>query len=221
MGEKKLRDIHLHNEASNDQDINRLDQNSLDLVFLKSRSYKAFQNKKISNALLKEIYALVKWSPTCYNGNHMRLIFVKSIAQKKRLASACVELNKMKIINAPVTAIIAYDMKFYEKFDALLKGGFAEKVKAFKELYVENDTLTYEDAFRNSSIQGAFFIMATRGLGLDCCPMSGFSNESVDKLFLKGTNFKSNFLCGIGYGDEAALPSRNPRLSFDVACKIV
>jgi 3-hydroxypropanoate dehydrogenase len=155
---------------------------------------------------------LMKMGPTANNGLPARLQFVKSAAAKERLMPHLSEGNRDKVMKAPACAIIGYDLKFYEhppKGQDPLKG-FADKPEA---------ALTY--ALRNSSLQGGYFILAARALGLDCGPMSGFSNEGVDKEFFAGTDVKSNFLCNVGYGDPAALRPRGPRFGFDEIARIL
>jgi 3-hydroxypropanoate dehydrogenase len=191
---------------------NRLDEASLKQLFLEARTHKAWLPREIPDALLKDLVDLMKMGPTASNGLPGRLVFVKSKAAKERLKPHLNPGNVDKTMAAPATAILAYDLKFFEHppkgQDPL--GGFAEKPE---------QALTA--ALRNGSLQGGYFILAARALGLDCGPMSGFNNAGVDGEFFAGTDLKSNFLCNLGYGDPAALKPRGPRFAFDEMAKIL
>jgi 3-hydroxypropanoate dehydrogenase len=187
-----------------------------DLIFLKARTHSAWLDKPVDDRLLKQVYDLAKMGPTSANMCPMRLVFVRSQAAKQKLKPALDAGNLAKTMIAPVTAIIAMDVRFYEKLPILFP--HADAKAWFKDL--PENVLEYI-ALRNSSLQGACFILAARALGLDCGPMSGFNNAMVDEAFFAGTSIKSNFLCNLGYGDSSKLHPRNPRLSFEEACQLV
>lgn len=193
-----------------------LDQPALDQLFLAARTHNAWQDKPVPDALLHRLYDLFRMGPTSANSCPARVVFVKSKAEKEKLLPAMMEGNRTKTLAAPVTAIIGYDLHFYDKLGKL----FPNAPDA--PSWFNKDELTaYTNAFRNGSLQGGYFILAARALGLDCGPMSGFDNAAVDKLFFAGTQVKSNFICNLGYGDPKGVYPRNPRLSFEEACRIV
>jgi 3-hydroxypropanoate dehydrogenase len=199
--------INMSNVMSND---------GLDLIFRKARTYNAWLNKPVDDALLRQAYDLAKMGPTSANMSPLRIVFVKSKEAKERLKPALDPGNVDKTMAAPVTAIIAMDIHFFDKLPKLFP--HADARAWFKDL--PEPVLEYI-ALRNSSLQGAYFILAARSLGLDCGPMSGFKNALVDAEFFAGTTLKSNFLCNLGYGDASKLHPRSPRLDFDEACKVV
>lgn len=188
---------------------------ALDIVFREARTYSAWQDRPVSDALLAEIYDLAKMGPTSANCCPMRVVFVRSKEAKEKLRPCLDAGNVEKTMAAPVTAIIAYDMEFYEKLPKLFPHTDARSWFAGKPQKV------YDTAFRNGTLQGAYFIIAARACGLDCGPMSGFDNAKLDAAFFNGTPIKSNFLCNLAYGDPSTLHPRSPRLTFDEACKIV
>ncbi|MBC7104117.1 MAG: malonic semialdehyde reductase [Parvibaculum sp.] len=194
----------------------KLGDEALDVIFRAARTHNAWQDKPVSDALLKELYDLMKWGPTSANMSPARIVFVTSKEAKEKLAPALMEGNRAKTLQAPVTAIIGYDVKFYERLPEL----FPHAPEA-KTWFNWSDEWAEMNAFRNGSLQGAYFMIAARSLGLDCGPMSGFDMNKVDELFFAGTSVKSNFLCNLGYGDPAGLFERSPRLPFDDACSIV
>jgi 3-hydroxypropanoate dehydrogenase len=194
----------------------QLDDESLDLIFRKARTHSAWLDKPVDDALLAQVYDLAKMGPTSANMCPMRVVFVKSKAAKENLRPALDAGNVDKTMSAPVTAIIGMDIRFYEKLPKLFP--HADARAWFKDL-PENVLETI--ALRNSSLQGAYFMLAARSLGLDCGPMSGFNNAKVDEAFFSGTTVKSNFLCNLGHGDGAKLFPRSPRLDFEEACQIV
>jgi 3-hydroxypropanoate dehydrogenase len=157
----------------------------------------------------------MKWGPTSANCSPARFVFVTSEQAKARLIPLLLPGNQGKVKAAPVTAIIGYDLEFYEKLPQLFPHTDA------RSWFVGNSALIETTAFRNSSLQGAYFMIAARALGLDCGPMSGFNNEAVDREFFPGGKIKSNFICAIGYGTDENLFPRSPRLSFDEACEVV
>ncbi|MDZ4380867.1 MAG: malonic semialdehyde reductase [Parvibaculum sp.] len=194
----------------------KLGDEALDVIFRAARTHNAWQDKPVSDALLKELYDLMKWGPTSANMSPARIVFVTSKEAKEKLAPALMEGNRAKTLQAPVTAIIGYDVKFYERLPEL----FPHAPEA-KTWFNWSDDWAEMNAFRNGSLQGAYFMIAARSLGLDCGPMSGFDMNKVNDLFFAGTDVKSNFLCNLGYGDPAGLFERSPRLPFDDACSIV
>jgi 3-hydroxypropanoate dehydrogenase len=188
----------------------------LDLIFRKARTHTAWLDKPVDDDLLRQVYDLAKLGPTSANMSPMRIVFVKSREAKERLKPALDAGNVNKTMAAPITAIIGMDIHFYEKLPYLFP--HADAKAWFKDL--PENVLEYI-ALRNGSLQGAYFILAARALGLDCGPMSGFDNAKVDAAFFAGTTVKSNFLCNLGYGDGSKLHPRSPRLTFEEACKVV
>jgi 3-hydroxypropanoate dehydrogenase len=193
-----------------------LSSEGMDLIFRNARSQNGWLNKPVEDALLLQIYDLMKMGPTSANMCPLRIIFVKSKEAKEKLKPALDAGNVAKVMTAPVAAILGMDIHFYEKLPKLFPHTDAKAW--FKDL--PENVLEYI-ALRNSSLQGAYFMLAARSLGLDCGPMSGFNNAKVDELFFAGTTVKSNFLCSIGYGDPSKVHPRSPRLSFEEACKVV
>lgn len=189
---------------------------ALDRLFREARTLRYWTDKPVSDVVLQAAYDLAKMAPTSANCSPMRIVFVKSPDAKERLRPALSEDNVRQTMSAPVTAIIAYDLEFYELLprlypeDPSARSWFAGKPKAIQA-----------SAFRNGSLQGAYFIIAARALGLDCGPMSGFSTAKVDAEFFPDGRIKSNFLCNLGYGDRSTLRPRNPRLTFDEACSVL
>jgi 3-hydroxypropanoate dehydrogenase len=206
-----------------------LNDDALDVLFRAARTYNGWLDKSVSDKALQEIYDLMKWGPTSVNGSPARFLFVKSKEAKERLRPALSSGNVEKTMAAPVTVIVAYDLRFYEKLPKL-----APHNPAFRDLFAANPELVEVTAKRNSSLQGAYFMIAARALGLDCGPMSGFDNAKVDEEFfgagveregmceehLPGT-IKSNFLCNVGYGDPASVRPRAPRLDFSETCHVL
>jgi len=187
---------------------------SVQQLFTEARTHHAWLDKPIADELLKAVYDLAKWAPTSANSMPMRILFVKSQAAKEKLYPALQGSNADQVKAAPATAIIAYDEKFYDELPTLFPAFDA------KSMFASNPVLSKETAFRNSALQGAYFMLAARALGLDVGPMSGFDNAKVDETFFKGTSWKSNFLCNIGYGDTSKLYPRGPRLSFEQVSRI-
>ncbi len=194
---------------------NPISQDALDQLFLKARTHNAWLDKPVPDDLLKQIVEIMKWGPTSANQSPARIIFVKSPEAKARLKPYLQAGNVEKTMKAPVCAIIGHDLDFYEHLPKLFPHTDA------KSWFVGNEPLIETSAFRNGTLQGGYFILAARALGLDCGPMSGFDNEGVDREFFAGTRIKSNFLCNLGYGDPAALFPRSPRFSFDEMAKII
>ena len=192
-----------------------LDDAALDVIFREARTHRAWQDREVSDVLLQAVYDLARMGPTSLNCCPMRVVFVRSAEAKERLKPALVAGNVDKTMNAPVTAIIASDMEFYEQMPKLAPHG------SFRDMYAGKDALISETAMRNGSLQGAYFIIAARALGLDCGPMSGFNATKVNDAFFEDSAYRVNFLCNLGYGDAAALKDRQPRLTFDEACRFV
>jgi len=193
-----------------------LDAKSLDQIFRTARTHNALSGE-VSDAQLRELYELMKWGPTTMNTQPGRIVFVRTKEGKEKLRPALSPGNLDKTLAAPVTAIIAYDLNFYEN----LPKTFPHRPEAIKGFQGEDKKAGNEKvAFRNGSLQGAYFIIAARALDLDTGPMSGFDNAKVDAAFFPDGRWKSNFLCNLGKGDPAKIMPRNPRLSFEEACRI-
>jgi len=195
---------------------NVLSNEGQDLILRSARSHSVWLDKPVDDALLKQVYDLMKFGPTSANMCPMRIVFVKSREAKERLKPALDDGNVTKVMTAPVTAILGMDIHFYEKLPQLFPHMDARAW--FKDL--PEAVLEYI-ALRNSSLQGAYFMLAARALGLDCGPMSGFDNAKVDAEFFARTTIKSNFLCSLGYGDASKLHPRAPRLTFEEACQVI
>jgi 3-hydroxypropanoate dehydrogenase len=190
----------------------------MDLIFRTARTQNGWQAKPVSDDQLRDLYELMKWAPTTMNTQPARILFLRSREAKERLKPALSPGNVDKTMAAPVTAIIAYDTRFYDQ----LPKTFPNNPNA-RAIFAGDDKKAHAEtsAFRNGSMQGGYFILAARSIGLDCGPMSGFNNATVDSAFFGGTAIKSNFLCNLGYGDPAKVMPRNPRLDFDEACKLL
>src|SRR6267142_157250 len=194
--------------------MNPLSQDALDVLFVKARTHTAWLDKPVPDAVLHQIYDLMKYGPTSANTCPARIVFVKSKEAKEKLLPCMAAGNVEKTKTAPVTAIIAHDMEFFEKLPKLFPHAPA------RSWFAGNQSLIESTAFRNGTLQGAYFMIAARSLGLDCGPMSGFDNAKVDAAFFEGTSWKSNFICNIGHGDSSKLFPRLPRLEFEEACRI-
>lgn len=193
-----------------------LSDDALDTIFRTARTHNAWTDKPVSDETLHRLYDLMKWGPTSANCSPSRIVFVKSQEAKEKLAPALSQGNLAKTLAAPVTAIIGYDVEFYERLPEL----FPHAPEA-KTWFNWSKEWAEQTAFRNGSLQGGYFIVAARSLGLDCGPMSGFDMKKVDEAFFGGTTVKSNFLCNLGYGDPKGLFDRSPRLPFGDVCKII
>jgi 3-hydroxypropanoate dehydrogenase len=191
-----------------------LDAQALDQMFREARTHNAWADRPVAEETLRAVWDLAKMGPTSANCQPARVVFVVSREAKERLIPALSEGNRDKTMKAPATAVIGYDLRFYERLPELFPHADA------RSWFVGKDALIQATAFRNGSLQGAYFILASRALGLDCGPMSGFDNAKVDAVFFAGTSVKSNFLCNVGHGDPKGLFPRSPRLSFDDACRI-
>jgi 3-hydroxypropanoate dehydrogenase len=192
----------------------KLDAAALDLLFRSARTHNGWLDQPVPDSLLAELHDLMKWGPTSANCWPLRTVFVKSPEAKARLLPLLMEGNRAKTEAAPVTAILGMDLAFYEELPRLFPHTDA------KAWFVGNLPLIEATAFRNSSLQGAYLMLAARALGLDCGPMSGFDAAAVDAEFFAGTQVKSNFICNLGYGDPTVLFPRSPRPRFEEVCKI-
>lgn len=186
-----------------------------DKLFREARTYNNWQDKDVSETLIKALYDLVKMGPTSANCSPARFVFVHSDEARERLKPHLAEGNVDKTMTAPLTVIIGHDMKFYEKLPELFPHTDA------KSWFVGNEKLIADTAFRNGTLQAGYLIMAARALGLDCGAMSGFDEDGVNREFFAGTDVKVNFLCNLGYGDAEGLFPRSPRMAFDDACQII
>lgn len=191
-----------------------LDATALDQLFRSARTHNAWQKKEVPDALLHELYELLKWGPTSANCSPARFVFVKSPEAKAKLKDTLAPGNVEKTMAAPVTVIVAQDMAFPDKLPELFPHADA------RSWFAGNDALIESTAFRNSTLQGAYLILAARALGLDTGAMSGFDAAKLDAAFFAGTTIKSNFLVNLGYGDVAGLFPRSPRLDFADAARI-
>ena len=207
-----------------------IDDAALDQLFREARTYSKWQPRPVSDETLHELYDLLKWAPTSANASPARFAFIRSKEGKERLRPALAPGNVEKTMTAPVTVIVAYDMRFYEQLPKLFP-----QSPGMKEMFETNSQLVEVTAKRNSSLQGAYLILAARALGLDCGPMSGFDNAKLDEEFFgagkecegceqeffPAGHVKSNFLCNLGYGDPSSLFPRLPRLPFNEACTLL
>ena len=194
----------------------RLDAASLEQLFLEARTHNRWLDKPVDDAQLRELYELTKFAPTSANSQPMRLVFVRGQEAKERLKPALAPQNIEKTMTAPVTAIVAHDLEFYEQLPKLLPHVDA------RSWFAGRPADQFERAaFQGSSMQGAYLILAARALGLDAGPIGGFDAAKVDATFFADGTWRSNFLVNLGYGDPAGLFPRSPRLDFDEACRIV
>lgn len=195
--------------------LSALEPKALDQLFRTARTHNAWQPRDVPDDLLRQLVDLFKMAPTSANCSPARVVFVKSVAAKARLKPHLMQGNVDKTMQAPVTAILGTDYRFYDHLPMLFPHADAKSWftgdKAFADL----------SAFRNSSLQGGYFILAARSLGLDCGPMSGFDNNAVDREFFADTEVKSNFLCNLGYGNSTGLQARSPRFAFDDMARII
>lgn len=188
---------------------------TLDQLFRNARTHNGWLDKPVADSLLGELHDLMKWGPTSANCWPLRVVYVKSPKAKARLLPLMMEGNRAKTEAAPVTAILGMDLDFPDTLPKLFPHTDA------KSWFTGNDALIDATAFRNSSLQGAYFMLAARALGLDCGPMSGFDAAGVDAEFFAGTKIKTNFICNLGYGDPTQLFPRSPRPSFEEVCRIL
>ena len=195
--------------------IDSLDSAALDLLFGNARTHNVWQDRTVSEIVLRRLFDLMKMAPTSMNISPARIIFVKTEEGKEKLKPALVSGNVEKTMTAPVCAIIGHDLDCWKQLPKLFP------FKDMSSLFSNNPDFVLSTAFRNCSMQGAYLIMAARALGLDCGPMSGFDNDLVDKEFFSGTAVKSNFLCNIGYGRKENLSDRAPRFNFEDVCEVI
>jgi len=193
-----------------------LTADSLDILFRKARTHRAWLPKPVSDDLLRELYDLMKWGPTSANCCPVRILFLRTPEAKQRLKPTLSPGNVDQTMKAPVTAVIAYDLKFYDQLPRL-----SPHNPAMRDMFANSPELAVATAFRNGSLQGGYFILAARSVGLDCGPMSGFDNAKLAAEFFPAGNVKSNFLCNLGYGDPSKLHPRAPRLDFDETCQLL
>ena len=196
--------------------ISTADPGTIALLLTEARTHNGWQDRPVTEDQLRALYDIAKMGPTSMNQQPMRLVFVQSLEAKKKLAPAMAEPNRPKMMSAPVTAIVAYDSAFYEKLSELFP--HAPNARA---IFADDEGKAAVNAFRNGTLQGAYFIIAARAIGLDVGAMSGFDNARVDELFFAGTTLKSNFLCNLGYADESKIFRRLSRLDFDDAAQLV
>jgi 3-hydroxypropanoate dehydrogenase len=203
---------------------------ALDQLFRSARTFSYWLDTPVSDATLHQLYELFKLGPTSANGSPARILFLRTQEARQRLVPALAPANVEKVFSAPVTAIIGYDLRFYEQMPKLFP-----HAPGYRDVFAQSPELAEVTARRNSSLQGAYLIMAARALGLDCGPLSGFDNAKVDREFFGAgegvgtcdqeffplTHVRSNFLCNLGYGDRSKLHPRNPRLSFEEACALL
>lgn len=189
---------------------------SLDQIFRTARTQNAWTDAPVSETLIRAIYDLMRMGPTSANCSPARFVFLTSEEGKARVAPHLSASNREKSMKAPVIAIIGHDLKFYDKIPQL----FPHNPGA-RDWFAHDAKVAETTAFRNGTLQGAYFMIAARSLGLDCGPMSGFDVAGVDQEFFAGTDIKTNFICTIGVGDPSAIFERSPRLSFEEACQIL
>jgi 3-hydroxypropanoate dehydrogenase len=207
-----------------------IDARALETLFHKARTHSKWQPRPVSDDTLRQLYDTLKWAPTSANAAPARFAFLRSQEAKERLRPALAPMNVEKTMAAPVVAIVAYDLKFYEQLPKLFPHN-----PGMAKMFQDNPEMVEVTAKRNSSLQGAYLILAARALGLDCGPMSGFDNAKVDEEFFAAGkpcfgcdqeffpegHVKSNFLCNLGYGDPSAVRERLPRLAFGEACSLL
>jgi len=193
----------------------KISSDALDQLFREARTHSAWLPKRVPVETLREAYELARMGPTSANSSPARFVFLQSEAAKARLLPALASPNVEKTRTAPVTVIVAWDTEFYERLPQLFPHA---DMRAY---FVGNQPLIDETAFRNGTLQGGYFILAARAVGLDCGPMSGFDPAKVNAEFFPDGKWKANFLCNLGYGDPSKLFPRNPRLEFDEACRVL
>jgi len=191
-----------------------LDDSAQDILFLAARTYSKFKDTPVPDDLLRQAWDLARMGPTSVNCQPARIVFVRSPEAKQRLKPALAPGNLDKTMAAPLTAIIGHDMEFYDRLPVLFPHTDA------RAWFVGNEAMIQSTATRNGTLQGAYFMLALRAVGLDCGAMSGFDNAKVDEAFFAGTSIRSNFLVNIGYGDDSGLFPRGPRLDFTEACRV-
>jgi len=193
-----------------------MDNADLGLLFLNARTHRQWSERTVDVGLLRRLYELARYPPTSANCEPMRLVFVKSRDAKERLRPALSEGNVTQTMTAPVTAIVAYDTRFFEFMPRLAP----QRPELGPRMAAQPEAARERTAFQNGSLQGGYLILAARALGLDCGPMGGFDRAKIDEVFFPDGRWRSNFLVNLGYGDPSALRPRAPRLEFDEACRI-
>jgi 3-hydroxypropanoate dehydrogenase len=209
--------------------MERINDEALDILFRNARTHSAWLPRPVPDELLRELYEAAKWGPTSANACPARFVFLRSAAAKERLRPALAPGNVEKTLTAPVTVIIAYDLKFYDKLPKLFPHN-----PTMRNIFGSNPQLVEQTAKQNSSLQNTYLMLTTQTLELDCGPMSGFDNAKVDaeffaagkcedceQEFFPAGHVKSNFLCNLGYGDTSKLYPRSPRLDFSEACSLM
>jgi 3-hydroxypropanoate dehydrogenase len=202
-------------QAKETAHMTKISDDALNQIFLQARTHNAWLPRRVPLEKLREVYDLARWAPTSANSSPARFVFLESEAAKARLLPALAPLNVEKTKAAPVTVIVAWDAEFYEKLPKLFPHA------DMRAHFVGNQSLAEETAFRNSSLQGGYFVLAARAVGLDCGPMSGFDKGKVNAEFFPDGKWKTNFLCNLGYGDHSKLFPRSPRLEFEEACRVL
>ena len=202
-------------ETGNAAQPAKIANDTLNQLFRQARTHSAWLPKRVPAEVLREVYELARWGPTSANCTPARFVFLESEAAKARLVPALAPGNVEKTKAAPVTVIVAWDTEFYEKLPRLFSQA------DMRSYFVGKQPLIDETALRNGSLQGGYFILAARAVGLDCGPMSGFDAAKVNAEFFPDGKWKANFLCNLGYGDRSKLFPRNPRLEFDEACRVL
>ena len=196
--------------------MSKIDQAAIASLFTEARTHNVWQDRQVSEETLRELYEVMRFGPTSMNCQPSRIIFLTTDEAKERLKPALLPGNQEKTMKAPVVAVVGFDTEFYEHLPRM----FAHNKDA-KSLFEGKPDFIHSTAFRNSSIQGGYLIMAARALGLDAGPMSGFNNAAVDEAFFPDGKVKSNFLCNLGYGDPEALFPRGDRFAFEEVCQIL
>jgi 3-hydroxypropanoate dehydrogenase len=202
-------------ETGNAAQPAKIASDTLNQLFRQARTHSAWLPKRVPSEVLREVYELARWGPTSANSTPARFVFLESEAAKARLVPALAPGNVEKTKAAPVTVIVAWDTEFYENLPRLFPRADMRSYFAGKQALID------ETALRNGSLQGGYFILAARALGLDCGPMSGFDAAKVNAEFFPDGKWKANFLCNLGYGDHSKFFPRNPRLEFDEACRVL
>ncbi|MDW7745592.1 malonic semialdehyde reductase [Halomonas sp.] len=193
-----------------------IDNTAIETLFTEARTHNVWKDQDVSEEKLRELYHLMHFGPTSMNCQPLRVLFLKSQEAKERLKPALLPGNQEKTMQAPVVAVLGYDTEFYQHLPRMFSHN-----KDAKSLFEGKTDFINSTAFRNSSIQGGYFILAARALGLNAGPMSGFNNAAVDEEFFPDGQVKSNFLCNLGYGDASALFPRQDRFEFDEVCQVV
>lgn len=191
------------------------DDKTLDLMLRKARSHAEFSDRPVPEAALRAAHDLMKWGPTTANSQPMRVLYLRSKEAREKLRPALAAVNVEKTMKAPLVALVAYDTRFWEHLPRLFYN--PDAINWFRDKGAHTEI----NAFRNASLQGGYLLLALRAVGLDCGPMSGFDNAKADAAFFPDGRFKSNFLVNIGYGTGQGMRPRDPRFTFDEACRII